>query len=441
MSTHDAFERLIADSMAVRRRSRGPDRVLDEILATTGRMRPQPRWLALIKEPPMRLSSQVAVGSPTFRLATLVALTMALVLALGAAVAVGASLLPSPAPSVLPAYGPAGNGKLAYAKGGDIYIADKDGTNAKLIVSGSTMDASPTFSPDGTKMAFVRHVTDALKVTGTLMVAGLDGSEPITVTEFDPFNTGSDWFDWMPDGTHLVVDRQASDGSRSISIVAADGSGESTALDLQGLIPDYWVQARPTDGHELIFAAYAHEGGPGNVYAIGTDGSGLRQIGELAQANNVFMSPNLSPDGRFVAFWNEEPSTDYPATQNASVHLLDLDTGIDRVVDLDSLSKAEFKPTWSPDGKSLAFVSLERNRVEIAPVDGSSPAVPVGPVFAASDDYDFGFSPDGNQLMEGVFPAGSSDSEVTTTYDVATGKAMVTLRDSPNMPAWQRVAP
>ena len=203
---------------------------------------------------------------------------------------------------------------------------------------------------------------------------------------------------------HLVVDRQASDGSRSIAIVATDGSGDTTTLDLQGLIADYWVRPRPTDGRELIFAAYAHEGGPGNVYAIGTDGTGLRQIGELAQANNVFMSPNLSPDGRFVAYWNEEPSTDYPATQNASIHLLDLDTGIDRIVDLDPLSKAEFKPTWSPDGTSLAFVSLERNQVEIAPADGSAPAVPVGRVFAASDDYDFGFSPDGTAVDGGGVP-------------------------------------
>ena len=388
----------------------------------------------------MRLSSRVAVGSPTFRLATLVALTMALVLALGAAVAVGASLLPSPAPSVLPAYGPAGNGVLAYDKDGDIYVSNDDGSNAKAIVTGSTLDGSPAYSPDGTKMAFVRHLTDSLKPTGTLMVAGLDGSDPTPVTEFDPSNVGSDWFDWMPDGSHMVVDRLGGDGKRSIAIVATDGSGTTMTIDLQGLIADYWVEPRPTDGHELIVGAYAYDGGPGNVYAIGTDGTGLRQIGELAQQNNVFMGPNLSPYGRTIVYWNEEPSTDNPATQNASIHLLDLDTGVDRVIDPDPLSKAEFKPVWSPDGTLLAFVSLERHQVEIAPADGSGAARPIGPILASTDDYEYSFSPDGTKFIEGVMTLGASGPATTTIYDVASGDPIVTMAESPNIPTWQRVA-
>ena len=42
--------------------------LVDQILSTTGRPQPQPRWLVLLKEPPMRLNSRVAVGSPTRRL-------------------------------------------------------------------------------------------------------------------------------------------------------------------------------------------------------------------------------------------------------------------------------------------------------------------------------------------------------------------------------------
>ena len=60
----------------------------------------------------MRTTSRVAVGSPTFRLVAIIALTLALVLAAGAAVVVGASLLPSPGPN-LPA--PFGNGGERHA--------------------------------------------------------------------------------------------------------------------------------------------------------------------------------------------------------------------------------------------------------------------------------------------------------------------------------------
>ena len=76
---------------------RVPDRLAPGIALTTSRIRQRPRWLALVHGRPMRLPSGLAVGSPTLRLAGVMALmggTLALVV--GGAV-VGASLLPSPA--------------------------------------------------------------------------------------------------------------------------------------------------------------------------------------------------------------------------------------------------------------------------------------------------------------------------------------------------------
>ena len=74
-----------------------PDRLYADVLTSIGRTRQRTRWLAYFKESPMRTPSGVAVGSPTFRLASILAIALGLILALGAAVAVGASLLPTPA--------------------------------------------------------------------------------------------------------------------------------------------------------------------------------------------------------------------------------------------------------------------------------------------------------------------------------------------------------
>jgi outer membrane protein assembly factor BamB len=57
------------------------DALYNDILATTGRARPEPRWLALLKEPPMRLHSHVAVGSPTARVLLVTLVPLLLVLA------------------------------------------------------------------------------------------------------------------------------------------------------------------------------------------------------------------------------------------------------------------------------------------------------------------------------------------------------------------------
>ena len=101
----------------------------------------------------MRLSSRVAVGSPTFRLASIMAITLALVLALGAAVVTGASLIPTKLPDP---FGLARNGSLVYHDTGDIWVADATGANGRAIITGPENDSNPWFSHDGTRFAFGR---------------------------------------------------------------------------------------------------------------------------------------------------------------------------------------------------------------------------------------------------------------------------------------------
>jgi Tol biopolymer transport system component len=432
MTSDDRFEQLLADVLAEAAPMREPDRLVPEIIRAARREHRRPRWLVLLKEPPMRLSSRVAVGSPTFRLASIMALTLALVLALGAAVAVGASMLPSPPPQVPPPFGPAANGAVAYAQDGAIRTVDARGDNPTLITTGADQDDSPGFSPDGTKIAFIRHGGG----TPTLMVARADGSDPVEVMPAPD----SLWVNWMPDSARFRTTQAAGTGRR-LSIVDAVAGGHETTLDLQGIDPGHWVTARPPDGSELIFWGHASGTGAGQVYAIGADGSGLRQVGSLPYQDNVFMDPDVSPDGTTVAYWDAEATRD-PRTADgfpdASLHLLDLDTGIDREVQLDESSRAEKKPAWSPDGASLAFYSVERNQVVIAPVDGSGPATPIGRVFSSPDGLWFGFSPDGRVLMESVSGAGPTGSGETTFYDVATGEVISTL--ATDVVDWQRLA-
>lgn len=98
--THDpSFERLLAARLADPVADRLPDRVLDQVFVTTRGSRSLPRWLALIKEPPMRLSNRVAAGSPSARLAVIAATTTLLAVALAGAAIGGAS--PSPAPGLV----------------------------------------------------------------------------------------------------------------------------------------------------------------------------------------------------------------------------------------------------------------------------------------------------------------------------------------------------
>ena len=60
------------------------------------------------------------------------------------------------------AFGPAGNGIIAFEKDGDILAVDRPDGDPRPLVAGPELDSGPMFSPDGTRLAF-RRVTDAAK--------------------------------------------------------------------------------------------------------------------------------------------------------------------------------------------------------------------------------------------------------------------------------------
>jgi outer membrane protein assembly factor BamB len=86
MSQQMTLERMLADLMADEGSGHAPDQLIDNIVSTTSRARPLPRWLAVLREPTMTTRARVAVGVPTRQLALIGAL-----LILGALVAIGAA--------------------------------------------------------------------------------------------------------------------------------------------------------------------------------------------------------------------------------------------------------------------------------------------------------------------------------------------------------------
>jgi F-box protein 11 len=88
------FERQFADRMEAERGSAPlPDSFYDDFRRRASGTRQRPRWLALIKEPPMRIDTRPAVGSPTIRIAAVLAATVLLAIALVAAGVAGSRLL------------------------------------------------------------------------------------------------------------------------------------------------------------------------------------------------------------------------------------------------------------------------------------------------------------------------------------------------------------
>ena len=156
MTTETMLDRRLRELMAELAAPGDKSAAIDNVLSVTGALRPEPRWLVLLKERPMRTSSVLVAGSPPMRMGLIFA-----VIAL-----VGRS--PRPSPSV-PSSCDAGAAARLWAgrqrrarlrRSGDIVTTDAAGADLTTITTGPAVDSRPVFSRDGTRIAFLRNERD-----------------------------------------------------------------------------------------------------------------------------------------------------------------------------------------------------------------------------------------------------------------------------------------
>jgi WD40 repeat protein len=128
------------------------------------------------------------------------------------------------------------------------------------------------YSPDGTRLAFIRVTEDigTNEEAGNLLLVDADGGKPQVLLE----GVGESGMacDWSPDGTTILAGR--SDGS----IVLVSPGGEATPFVAAG-IDGYAEGFRwSPDGSRFLFSMNLD--GQFDVYTVGADGSDLRRITE-----------------------------------------------------------------------------------------------------------------------------------------------------------------
>jgi Tol biopolymer transport system component len=190
-----------------------------------------------------------------------------------------ATLLTSgPGMSELPSWSPDGSW-IAYdyspTVGGPgfhnvLYRMNADGTNPGLLGTPDTFDVQPAVSPDGTRVAFLRLNADG--AFGTLWVREIEtGMERQLVAAGVDVETPS----WSPDGRWIMY----TGDPLTILRVASDGSGTPVVIVDATKNPRAYKASYSPDGRRILFGC---NGPDGDAICTATpDGSGLALIGDL----------------------------------------------------------------------------------------------------------------------------------------------------------------
>ncbi|MBT9515362.1 MAG: Tol-Pal system protein TolB [Methyloversatilis discipulorum] len=213
----------------------------------------------------------------------------------------------------------------------ELTIDDADGQNPRIALRSADPIISPTWSPDGTRLAYVSFeakkpiiYVHSLTTTSRSVVANFKGSNSAPA--------------WAPDGKRLAV-VLTKDGSSQIYTINADGSGLTRVAGSSSI--DTEPQFSP-DGQYIYFTS--DRGGSPQIYRVPASGGNAERITFEGSYN---VTPRLSPDGKTLAYVSRNGG-------RFQITAMDLAT---RQTQILTDSSRDESPSFAPNGRMILYAS------------------------------------------------------------------------------------
>ena len=247
---------------------------------------------------------------------------------------------------------------------GEIYVMDASGSNPRRLTNNRVWDGYPSWSPDGTQIAYYTYRTEKDWV---IQVMDVHGGNPRRLTDSGACD-GAPY--WSPDGADEYIRRIAysSDADctarhREIYVIDVDGSNPR---NLTHNDTDDGSSSWSPDSQQIVFAS--NRDGDNEIYTVQADGSQVRQLTDNEAEDSM---PSWSPAGTQIAFVSDRDGND-------EIYVMDVagvEQGTGSVRRLTDDTAVDWFPCWSPDGadeyiRQIVFNSRrDGNNLEIYVMD------------------------------------------------------------------------
>lgn len=238
---------------------------------------------------------------------------------------------------------------LIYNSRGRMFRYNLSTGQSRPIDTGFATDCNNdhVLSPDNSRLAVSHHTGE--DAASRIYILPLSGGDPVLVTEKGP----SYLHGWSPDGERLAYCAERG-GQYDIYTISVNGGVETQLTNEPGL--DDGPEYSPSGEHIWFNSTRS---GLMQIWRMNVDGMNPTHM-VMEEANGWF--PHVSPDGRLVAYiayakGDVEPG-DHPPNRQVELRLVGAEGGASQtIVRLFGGQGTMNVNSWSPDNRTLAFVS------------------------------------------------------------------------------------